>query len=160
MPCAGDPGQTCGGSWAIQIYTWSQLEATYAVPSTWSEFFIEPPDQEAPNVYCFADAPAPYRALPNATMYTLQNNTPGTCIAVCEAAGFTLAGLENGNECWCGYNYPVWQGPLSAESPSACNQPCEASSNYTCGGSWAMIIYQQNFYTLYPGPLYPADEDE
>lgn len=52
-----------------------------------------------------------------------QQMTPTLCQTACGDLGFTMAGVENGNECWCG-------NVFKTGSPSnGCTIPCNGDSN-------------------------------
>lgn len=47
--------------------------------------------------------------------------TRASCISLCGAANYPYAGVEFGNECWCGRSMTQ---PVAARSESDCNVPC------------------------------------
>ncbi|GJE88412.1 WSC-domain-containing protein [Phanerochaete sordida] len=121
-PCAGDAGQTCGGSWAIQIYQ------NPAVPETL-------PDGWALVRYCAVDEAN--RVIIDDQVTILPNNTPATCVEYCDAAEFDYAGVEYGDECHCGTGYTG-----GARAPTTdCNMPCSGNPSLTCGAGWRIQIY-------------------
>ncbi|KAI9439174.1 WSC domain-containing protein [Lactarius indigo] len=88
------------------------------------------------------------------------NTTVGSCVAACQAQGFSLAGVEFGRECWCGSqlqhgsaffgnsdgirngnfrNYP--------DEPH-CNMACQGDPSEICGGPALLNLY--NFTGTYP----------
>ncbi|KAG2483973.1 hypothetical protein HYH03_017218 [Edaphochlamys debaryana] len=56
-------------------------------------------------------------------------------------AGYTLFGLEYGNECWGGYDetLAISRGSLS---DSNCGFSCPGYPSATCGGDWAIELYR------------------
>ena len=53
-------------------------------------------------------------------------------------AGYKYAGLQNGNQCFCGSISP----PTSAlVSLSECSKPCQGDQGQKCGASWRMNVY-------------------
>jgi glucan endo-1,3-alpha-glucosidase len=124
----------------MQIYQWSNLpeaESEYYIPANWNSW-----DNSASDENCFVDNAQ--RVLPNATSTKLSNNGPGTCVAFCTSGNYTLAGLENGNECWCGMAYAGWSGPNRTETYT-CNTACPEAPNLDCGGPWSLTLYYQYF---------------
>lgn len=61
------------------------------------------------------------------------------CQSMCEAKGFTLAGTENGNECWCGSELDNGNGFATAASD--CSYACAGDASDKCGGGWRLSIY-------------------
>jgi hypothetical protein len=58
-----------------------------------------------------------------------------------QAAGYTMAGVEGGNQCFCGNGWTTPSIPPTAAPVSQCSNPCAGDSSQTCGGSWAIQIY-------------------
>ncbi|KAJ5889305.1 exo-beta-1-3-glucanase [Penicillium tannophilum] len=71
-----------------------------------------------------------------ATNMTVQN-----CQAGCQALGFTLAGLEYADECYCG-NTVQNGGGLASDGNTGCNMACSGNSAETCGGPNRLDMYQ------------------
>ncbi|KAJ1306840.1 hypothetical protein OPQ81_007825 [Rhizoctonia solani] len=71
--------------------------------------------------------------------YTYKDNsmTPGNCITACAQRNFTLAGVENGNECYCGsivnQAYPTKE--------SDCRTACSGDGSQYCGGTSRLMVY-------------------
>ncbi|KAH9032989.1 WSC domain-containing protein [Lactarius pseudohatsudake] len=90
------------------------------------------------------------------------NTTVESCVAACQAQGFTLAGLEFGRECWCGpelqhgsRNSGNDNGLDETNSnhridPNAlnCDMGCQGAPTESCGGSDRLSLY--NFTGTYP----------
>merc|ERR1712126_168351 len=75
-----------------------------------------------------------------------KNCTPWNCIEACRKLpkpkeytipGFILAGVEYGNECWCGNGNitSVWDAPAKE-----CNMPCSGGDEWNCGGPWRLNV--------------------
>jgi hypothetical protein len=111
MPCAGDSSEICGGSWGVSVYTLG-----------------------LPSVGCAVDTAA--RSL-GAARLTASDMSVDKCLAFC--AAFPLAGLENGNECYCG-------GPAIGVGASGCSTPCVGNAAQTCGGPWRLSVYNNTAY--------------
>ncbi|ORY35656.1 glycosyl hydrolase family 71-domain-containing protein [Naematelia encephala] len=76
--------------------------------------------------------------------YSYTNSTGMTvesCVATCDSKGYIIAGLESKTECFCGNSLVNNNGYTIATSK--CNQPCPGASSETCGGSWALSLYQK-----------------
>jgi len=80
---------------------------------------------------CFKDAPSsrllPYPG-PRAHWATL---TVSSCLQLCHDKAFTFAGVEDGNQCFCGNGTAHQPTPVAM---SECNIPCESNATETCGG--------------------------
>ncbi|KAJ6585932.1 hypothetical protein B0H19DRAFT_1321828 [Mycena capillaripes] len=74
------------------------------------------------------------------------SQTVSGCIAECGAAGFKLAGLSWGDECFCGNdlggtaasNVP---GSGLASPQTECNIPCTGDTSTICGGGFRLSVY-------------------
>lgn len=60
------------------------------------------------------------------------------CIDHCESGGYTLAGTENGRECWCGSSI---RDDAVRLPESQCGKPCQGQPTELCGGSWAIDVF-------------------
>ncbi|KAL0933748.1 copper radical oxidase (WSC domain-containing protein) [Colletotrichum truncatum] len=71
------------------------------------------------------------------------------CLDACEAQGYSLAGLEWSQECFCG-NTMIGQNRPIADTN--CNNPCKGNPSQLCGGSAAMNLYVRDNYAFTMGP--------
>ncbi|KAJ7919487.1 hypothetical protein B0H13DRAFT_2430315 [Mycena leptocephala] len=65
------------------------------------------------------------------------NVTVQSCLDSCAAGGFILAGVEFGDECYCGNALLYGYG-----ESEACSMPCSANASEFCGGPKALNLYQ------------------
>ena len=92
-----------------------------------------------PNSYlgCYVDLDRwPIRNLP----YKAGEPNPNgaiQCAALCNAAGYTLAGTQYSIECWCGNSLNGAQ-PISNNE---CNRQCSGNAAETCGGESRNSVY-------------------
>lgn len=87
----------------------------------------ENPQGSSQSLGCFVDTSN--RVLP----VRGNGNSVTTCIADCKSRNQAYAGMENGNECWCGGSLP---------STPADNSKCSAKcSDGACGGAWVISVY-------------------
>ncbi|KAI0291639.1 WSC-domain-containing protein [Multifurca ochricompacta] len=86
---------------------------------------------------CAVDVPS--RVLANVVTTQYTDNTPGSCVLRCDAAGFSYAGVEYSNECHCGTGLV---GTPASAPVSDCNMACTGDPNLSCGGSWRIQIYK------------------
>jgi hypothetical protein len=68
-------------------------------------------------------------------------NTPLTCINQCAAFGFSAAGVEWGQECFCGDITDVVSKNGAFVDDSQCNMPCDGDSAHSCGGFFILNVY-------------------
>ncbi|PPR01095.1 hypothetical protein CVT26_016001 [Gymnopilus dilepis] len=135
-PCPGDESNTCGGSLAIQIY--STGAGSYTTPPT--SFLLEYNGWEITECWEDNAGAGGSRILPDvpANAPPAVSMTVEGCIDACAAEGYTSAGLEYGQECWCGnVTYPPGESVPSSE----CNMPCNGNAGEFCGSSALIIIY-------------------
>ncbi|KAI5812158.1 hypothetical protein BZA77DRAFT_359753 [Pyronema omphalodes] len=77
------------------------------------------------------------RTLP--VRYAKNDMTVEKCIDYCVSKGYTYAGLEYTEECFCGNS--VAQSRLGAQK---CTMPCGGDSSQYCGGPLKLSLYQKN----------------
>ena len=63
------------------------------------------------------------------------DNEESGCIAACK--GYKYAGMEAGNQCWCGDILPA----AALKRPGECTTKCLGNKNEMCGGHWRINIY-------------------
>lgn len=126
MPCAGDKTELCGGPNRLTLYKNSAVTTTSVNPTIGVANFQG----------CYIE-PVPARAL-TYRAYSAANNTVQGCQSTCSAAGYAVAGLEYGSECWCGKSFT--QGTVST-SLSDCSMQCSGNSLQTCGGPNRLSVY-------------------
>lgn len=76
------------------------------------------------------------------TSVTLSNLTVESCVAYCEAAGFSIAGMEYGNQCYCGDSLTSGRAPVDGLM-GACTMPCAGDASENCGGAAYISLYQK-----------------
>lgn len=70
--------------------------------------------------------------------YLRGDMSPPICVAHCEARGLHMAGVENGQECWCG---SAIRGDAVRLPESCCEMPCQGNVGAVCGGDWAVGVF-------------------
>ncbi|XP_065580281.1 xylosyltransferase oxt-like isoform X1 [Artemia franciscana] len=68
----------------------------------------------------------------------LLKNSPSACIDFCVQTGHSFAGVEYGNECFCGDTSP--SANLRRET-FGCNMTCAGTNSSTCGGYLRVEVY-------------------
>ncbi|KAJ2932171.1 hypothetical protein H1R20_g4934, partial [Candolleomyces eurysporus] len=144
MVCAGNPNQFCGGPNRLNVYNYTGTDLP-AGPGGGGGGGGDPvggptpaTDLPTPWTYggCWVDnafgriAPVEKGGRPDQTV--------ATCIAQCAADGYTLAGIEYANECFCGNT--LVRGAVPAEE-STCNMGCAGNNAQACGGPARLSVY-------------------
>lgn len=121
MQCTGERTELCGGSYRLQVYQGTPVSASMAI-------------QSMPYAGCYTDS-ITSRSL------AYQVSTSGTvenCLQTCSAAGYTIAGLEYGSQCWCDQ---VVSTSMTRAAETECNTPCTGNAAEICGGSNRLSLY-------------------
>ncbi|CAO1622292.1 unnamed protein product [Parajaminaea phylloscopi] len=98
---------------------------------------------------CFQE-PTGNRALP--TKVNVASNSVSACSAACAAAGFSVAGMEYGTECWCANALTAGSNKVSDDF---CNMGCGGDSTQTCGGNSLLSVYSTKPVTVLSAPSIP-----
>ncbi|KAF2721938.1 WSC-domain-containing protein [Polychaeton citri CBS 116435] len=64
------------------------------------------------------------------------------CVKHCKSKGYSLAGLEYADQCYCDNEYHGTNTAPNATILGNCWQPCAGDSSQICGGSAAMSVYK------------------
>ncbi|EJT99037.1 WSC-domain-containing protein [Dacryopinax primogenitus] len=120
--CQGNANEKCGGGWRINIYQ-----------------YIPPNGPRWSSVGCYVDANN--RALPNYAESS-SSMTTEVCQSFCGNAGYSYAGTEDGNECWCANS--IQNGATQASSAD-CSTPCVGNSGGAYPGSKDFIAQLMNW---------------
>ncbi|KAH8090992.1 hypothetical protein BXZ70DRAFT_899029 [Cristinia sonorae] len=130
MACSGNTTEHCGGPALIEVFSGPDPPRAAQLPEGWSAF-----------------APAPCAQDSAARMFTdtliagpilAATDTPAACVNFCVQNGFTKAGVEGGDECYCGTEFR--DTPQSLD-PAECDLPCQGAPGVTCGGNFAIQLY-------------------
>ncbi|ORY85564.1 hypothetical protein BCR37DRAFT_242572 [Protomyces lactucae-debilis] len=137
MPCTGASNQVCGGSDALSVFFNQAFVMRYNYNGT------VPAGSEIINGFanmgCYQESPS--RAVKIAQTPPQFGWTSRLCIARCQSLGYSLAATEYANECYCdnNFDYSGGGGTLSR----ACTMGCAGNNTETCGGSFAINLYQK-----------------
>jgi hypothetical protein len=152
MPCGGNSAEVCGAGDRLTV--WSKGNLT-VVPIP----VIEKTDlpQNWSYVGCLLDGVTSNRPLPYKLVHS--NNSVGNCIEQCQKYGFPAAGVEYGEECYCGdYSDVVATGP-TIQLDTDCSMPCAGNASALCGSGGRLQTYFWNSTTALNGWKYPAEVD-
>ncbi|KAJ7237158.1 WSC domain-containing protein [Mycena rebaudengoi] len=97
---------------------------------------LAPEYKEWKSIGCQGDSTSA-RALKHLVAVASPNVTVQSCLDSCAAGGFILAGVEFGNECYCGNALLYVYG-----ESEACDMPCSGNASEFCGGPKALNLYQ------------------
>jgi len=130
MPCTGNETETCGGPNRIEVFFGPFPPRAAQLPSGWSVFNSAVCAQDSV-ARMFTDT-----LIAGPTLASI--DTPAACVQFCIDAGFDKAGVEGGDECYCGSEFR--ESPQALD-PSECNLPCQGAPGVTCGGNFAIQLY-------------------
>lgn len=73
--------------------------------------------------------------------------TIGKCLSFCAGQGYYYAGIENGNQCFCGQTLDdgkVTQPAdgISVSQNGGCTSPCQGNKTQSCGGPNRLLVFQ------------------
>eukprot|EP01059_Diplonema_ambulator_P020975 TRINITY_DN3494_c0_g1_i1.p1 TRINITY_DN3494_c0_g1~~TRINITY_DN3494_c0_g1_i1.p1 ORF type:complete len:463 (+),score=62.27 TRINITY_DN3494_c0_g1_i1:35-1423(+) len=118
-PCTGDSALSCGGYRRMELYRIGAPGPSQPTPSAVGCYEVDPSS----------------RAL-HERVYKGAGNTVGECASVCWWNGYKYAGLEAGDECWCGTVLPVRR-----LVSSKCALPCSGNSSEHCGNGYRTSVW-------------------
>ncbi|KAL5318593.1 hypothetical protein ACEPPN_013656 [Leptodophora sp. 'Broadleaf-Isolate-01'] len=136
MACPGNPSQTCGAGDFLNVYHTGNL-TTYKAPASQST------DLPGQWVYqgCYSDNVNDNRALFWQSILTT-NNTATSCLGLCQKYGFMAAGMEYGDECFCGDESVRAASGSVKVAEAECQVKCSGDNNYYCGGGSRLSYYR------------------
>ena len=73
---------------------------------------------------------------------SLDNMTVETCVDFCSSQGYSIAGTEYVNQCYCGNSIPSSAAPV-AGLVGACTDKCGGDDTEYCGGYGAISLYEK-----------------
>ncbi len=87
---------------------------------------------------CLVDQPSP-RVLSGDSSYDPSTMTIEECQDYCYSKGYTFAGLEYSEQCYCDNSL---HGQPVTVSASECNLPCKGNNAEFCGAPYRLSLYQ------------------
>ncbi|KEQ63603.1 WSC-domain-containing protein [Aureobasidium melanogenum CBS 110374] len=98
---------------------------------------------------CYTDSGS--RTLAN-MLYDSQSNTVEMCTSACAKAGYAIAGMEYGSQCWCDNTIgPYTQKVLDL----GCSEACPGNSTENCGQSNRLQLYSNSTLVQASAPSNP-----
>ncbi|KAI0267652.1 glycosyl hydrolase catalytic core-domain-containing protein [Gloeopeniophorella convolvens] len=102
---------------------------------------------------CFVDNGD--RILIQYSYVTATSMTTEACLNTCASEGYSFAGTEWSQECYCGNTYNGGTPPLAP--PTDCNMPCSGNSAEICGGPFRINVYARQTSNSKRGLAWPSD---
>ncbi|TCD64929.1 hypothetical protein EIP91_003426 [Steccherinum ochraceum] len=131
MVCTGNSSEVCGAPNLIQVFQGPDPPRAAQLPAGWHVFADTPCAQDSA-ARMFTDTLIAGPGL-------AASDTPAACVAFCAGLGFTKAGVEGGDECYCGTEF---RSTPQALDPSLCTFPCQGAIGVTCGGDFAIELFE------------------
>ncbi|KAL1861470.1 hypothetical protein Daus18300_008865 [Diaporthe australafricana] len=136
--CAGDTTQKCGGPDRLSI-------VSKGAPGV--ELPPGPIGQVGSWTYqgCYNDNAngANERTFPWQLIYA-GTLTPAICTDKCASYGYAAAGMEYGQECYCGDPSDIVKSNATIQAESGCSMGCAGNSSAICGGESRLSTYFWN----------------
>jgi hypothetical protein len=136
MACPGNANEKCGAGDFLSVYNTGNLTV------------FQPPAAQKTNLPgswtyqgCYSDNVNGNRALFWQSILT-NNNTATTCLSKCAEYGFMAAGMEYGDECFCGDDSVLVASGSTKVDEAQCQVACSGDSNYYCGGGSRLSYYK------------------
>ncbi|XP_014291324.1 uncharacterized protein [Halyomorpha halys] len=123
--------EKCGASWQIAVYR------TLVDPNT--QTIITDDNLKKTALGCFEDSGA--RLLSDYRITLNDINSPKKCYYLCQQLRYDYAGVENGDQCFCGNQKP---SENKQKRDSECQSSCPHSKE-KCGGSWRLYVYSTDY---------------
>jgi hypothetical protein len=143
MRCSGDNSEICGGNNAMTV----SYNATLGAAN-------EADDLDMANYKhqgCYQDNYPNSRVLSGASTSS-QSMTVNHCVSFCAKSGFTIAGVENGNECYCG-NTLQTDGSTYGIQSGSCTYECAGDNSQLCGGGNHVDVYSADAVLITSKPI-------
>jgi hypothetical protein len=140
--CAGNTGQTCGGPSRVSVWSSQTTLKIVQVP--------KPAQNVSDWKYqgCITDFGEGQHVFP----WKLSNstgNSPEWCLGRCKEFGYMAAGMEYGEECYCGDLDGVEKMGAKVAPETECSTPCSGAPDAICGAGNRLSWYKWTGTPLY-----------
>ena len=130
MACAGNSSEVCGGGNRLTVfYNGKGGPVVNPGPPGWGA------------LGCYTDAGTRTLTTGMGVAGGASKMTVALCTAACQGAGYSLAGVEYADECYCGNTFSNGGGP-APDGASGCNMVCAGNSSEYCGGPNRLDVYK------------------
>jgi hypothetical protein len=142
MACAGNANQKCGAGNRLSV--WSSQTPVKVIP-------VPKPVQNVSDwTYqgCITEGPNGAKVFP----WKLANstgNSPEWCLGKCQEYGYMAAGMEYGEECYCGDLEGIEKQGSVQVAESECSTPCPGDPTAICGQGNRLTWYKWTGDPLY-----------
>jgi hypothetical protein len=135
MPCSGNSSQKCGSGGYLSIYS-------NGPPQAFQPPVVQTRGLNGSWTYqgCALDNVNQVRTFPWQIIYQ-GVMTPNMCLTQCASFGYMAAGLEYGQECYCGDPANMATTGATFVSDSECNVVCAGNASSYCGGGSRLSTY-------------------
>ncbi|KAK1994677.1 WSC domain-containing protein [Colletotrichum falcatum] len=142
--CGGKPDEMCGGPNRMTIISKGK-PAAYQPPTPQTSGFNGSWAYQGCLSYEGTVRPLPWQ------IFFRDVNTANMCLDKCSSFGYAAAGLEYGDECYCGdpQNVAVAMPQVSYVPESQCNVVCAGNASAICGGGARLSMYYWTGKPLY-----------
>ncbi|KAF7290351.1 hypothetical protein HMN09_01293100 [Mycena chlorophos] len=135
MGCGGNATEACGAGNRLSTYATTKNVTILPVPTPQNSSISSWVYQG-----CLEEAVG-FRAIPWQNIYPT-NNSATTCLDQCAAFGYTVGGMEYGEECYCGDESDVIAANVTFAPESDCNLPCPGDPIHLCGAGNRIQYYK------------------
>ncbi|KAL0956983.1 hypothetical protein HGRIS_003084 [Hohenbuehelia grisea] len=128
IPCSGNSDQICGAGDHLNIFYSGNPEPTSPRKvDTWKY------------AGCYVDNPASDLRVLERNVAIPAGVTVEYCTKACKSAGFQVAGMEFGTECWCAHTFDADQA-----QETDCHMACAGDHREYCGAPDRLTIYRDS----------------
>ncbi|KAI0909694.1 WSC domain-containing protein [Ustulina deusta] len=134
-PCSGNGDVNCGGAGYLTIYS-------KGTPTTFQPPTVQTSGLNGTWTYqgCYNDNINNARSLPWQVLMP-GTMTATTCLHQCAQFGYAAAGLEYGQECFCGDPVDLTNAGATKQPETDCNIVCAGNASAICGGGSRLSTY-------------------
>ncbi|KZF19119.1 WSC-domain-containing protein [Xylona heveae TC161] len=141
MACTGNKNEICGGPNRLTVWnvSGSGSGSSSSSSSTKASATSSPtssPSGGAVSLGCYSEA-TNQRALSGASYVDTTGMTNEACESYCKGKGFTYAGTEYSQECYCGNSFNAG----SVGGQTGCTMACTGNKNEICGGPNRLTVW-------------------
>ena len=139
MACSGNSTEYCGGPGALNVYSYQGATPVSSVIATSTPTPVSsiPLPTAWATMGCYTDNVGT-RALSHEL--NIPSLTVEKCISGCASNGYTIAGVEYGDECYCDTAIQNSQGQ-APDGSAGCDMGCSGNEGETCGGPNRLNVY-------------------
>ncbi|KAK0449009.1 uncharacterized protein EV420DRAFT_787296 [Desarmillaria tabescens] len=139
MSCTGNSTEACGAGNRLSVY--STTENITALPVAVA--LVDNLPGQWTYQGCYTDEVVGTRTLPWQNIWST-NNSVEACLTQCSDFGYTAAGLEYGDECYCGDISDIAAHDSVQAEESDCATQCPGDPLHLCGGGLRLQLYTWN----------------